>query len=355
MIGIVDYDFSTALRGLPPPSLVAMKISAYYRKKQKNEMCRLVEDLDTLGNYDLVYFISNKIIDEIPPEIFKLENVKFYGAHLPNEIPELIHHMIPDVKLYNEVVQRRLVNDKASTEKALAFLGSIYYQAHVEGKLIPVPPMSPRSRVFLYDKDILGQEDGWDILDKIIAKKPSTINCVEPLQCHSIKQFLKLREDYEKVSRKNKIILDYYVPYEHFDLYFSKYKLKLLGEITSTSDISVYIGKNYFDDNYTDRFYLCNIFYCLNLLCSYFSRNIGVTAEIYHSKFEIQNTYTEIYKVIRSWANTADKTKTLDDCFRTKKQKQIKEQILASNPSFQNFLPCSKNSLAQTRGIWRLI
>lgn len=332
-----------------------MKISSYYRRNHKGELCRLVEDLSSLTSYDLVYFVSNKIMEEIPPEIFKLSNVKFYGKYLPNEIPELIHHMIPDTKLYNETVQRRLVNDKASTEKALAFLDAIYYQAHVGDKIIPVPPMAAKSRVYLYDEDILGAEDGWEILDKIIAKKPSTIFCVEPLRCHSIKQFLKLREDYEKVSRQNKIILDYYVPYEHFDLYFGKYKLKLLGEITSASDISVYIGKNYFDEEYNEKFYLCNIFYCLNLLCSYFSRNIIVTTEIYHPPFEIQNTYTEIYKVIRSWANTSDKNKTLDDCFRTKKQKQIKEQILASNPVFQNFLPCSKNSLAQTRGIWRLI
>lgn len=63
-----------------------------------------------------------------------------------------------------------------------------------------------------------------------------------------------------KVARSNKIVLDYYVPYHDLDLYFGKYKLKLLGEITTNSDVCIYLGKNYGAQAYKETFYTKNLF-----------------------------------------------------------------------------------------------
>ena len=332
-----------------------MKLSSYYKRNEPKEHIRLLTDTVQMMNCDLVYFLSNKLLEEIPDEIFMTENIKFYGKYLPDDIPNLIHHMPPDVSIYNEVVQKRLTDDKVGTAKALSFLDSIYYQAFVNEQLIPVPPMAPKTRVYLYDKDILGNESCWKVFDSIIKKRPSTICCVETIQCHTISQFLYLREEYEKVSRANKIILDYYVPPHQFEKYFGKYKLKLLGEITTNSNISIYLGKNYGADSYTSTFYIRNIAYCINLLFSYYSRNIPIFSEIYYPPTKELNPYIEIYKAIRSWSNSDNKDLTFEQAFRTKKQKEILQTLIEKNPIFKGFLPYSKNMLIKTKGMWRVI
>lgn len=355
IIGIVDYDFLTSASKLPPPALMALKVSSYYKRYEKNENCFLIQNIKNIEKYDKVYFISNKILEEIPQEVLTAPNVLFYGEYLPDDIPELYHHMIPDITLYNETVQRLLTEERITTARALTFLSSSYYQAMVGDTYIPIPPIEPRSRIYIYDKDFLALPDCWDIFDRIIARKPTSIFFVEPLKCHTMKQFLHLRENYERVSRQNKIILDYFVPYDDFDLYFSKYKLKLLGEITSSSHILIYLGKNYVSDTYSEMFYIHNIFYCLNLLFSYYSRNIPIFAEIYYPPNQPLTIYTEIYKVIRAWVNSDEKDKVFGDFFRTKKQKEILAQLLEKNPTFEGFLIKSKNILKNTRGIWRII
>lgn len=356
MVGIVDYDFITdSHSGIPTPSLVAMKIAAYYKQYVPKEQCKILTDISQMMNCNELYFLSNQLIEDIPDEVFMYDDVKFYGKFLPDDIPELIHHQQPLVSIYNDIVQARLTENKIGTAKALAFLDAIYYQAKVNGKFIPVPAMAPKSKVFLYDKDLLANNDCWEILDKIITKRPSSIKFIEPIQCHTVSQFFYLREEYEKVSRANKIILDYFVPQSHFDKYFGKYKLKLLGEITKNSEISIYLGKNYNVDSYTSTFYVRNIAYCLNLLFSYYSRNIPVMAEIYYPPIKELNSYIEIYKVIRRWANSKDYDLTLEAAFRTKAQRQILENLLEKNPIFKGFLPFSKNKLIQTRGMWRVI
>ena len=77
MIAIVDYDFSSAKRGLPPPSLAAMKTSAYLKTEQ-DDMVYLITDISGLANYNEVYFFSDKPIEELPKEIFLLNNIYLY-------------------------------------------------------------------------------------------------------------------------------------------------------------------------------------------------------------------------------------------------------------------------------------
>lgn len=352
MIGIMDYDFLALKRGLAPPSIAALKTSAYLKTTQKDEV-HLMDSLDNAAAFKEIYFFSNKPIDDLPKEIFLLENIKIYGENL-EKVPKIIEHMTPDITLYNNFVQERVLNKIASPNRAVQFLDSIYYQAYgSEGERIPLPPSMPRKRFYIYDKDFLTKENCWEILDEIYERTPSGIYMVEPIQCHTVKQFFTLREDYEKVSRANKIILDYFVPLFQFDIYFSKYKLKLLGEITKTSDIYVYIGKNYGNNAYNEVFYIKNLFYCLNLIFSYWSRNIPIKAEVYYYENAL-NPYKDIYNCIRSWTNNDNLDLTLDDAFNTKKLIERKETFLKEHYIFQKFFGKSKNDLIHTRGIWNI-
>ena len=68
MIAIYDEEFATAKRGLPPPSLAAMKTSAYLKTEQ-DDLVILITDLTNAANYKEVYFFSDKPLEELPKEI----------------------------------------------------------------------------------------------------------------------------------------------------------------------------------------------------------------------------------------------------------------------------------------------
>lgn len=352
MIGIVDYDFSSAKKGLPPPSLAAMKTSAYLKMEQKDGVY-LVTDIDKLKNYNEIYFFSDKPVENIPKEIFLLENIHLYGKFLEN-IPQIIEHMTADISIYYDIIQDKLSKKIISTDKAIQFLDSIYYQAYgSNGERLPLPPSPKRKRFYLYDEDFLKNEKCWDIFKEIGERIPSGIYTVNPIQCHTLKQFFMLREEYEKVSRSNKIILDYFIPFHHFDVYFGKYKLKLLGEITKKSEVYIYLGKNYSARAYGQIFYLKNLFYCLNLIFSYWSRNIPIKAEMYIAEGAI-NPYKEIFTNLRLWTNSSNLEAKLSDYFVSKKSKENLNDFLKENLEFEIFFNKTKNDLINTRGVWRL-
>ena len=352
MIAILDYDVLSAKRGLPPPSLAAMKMSSYLKSTQKEQII-LLRSMDNIENYEKVYFFSDLILDKLPKEIFQYPNVELYGLHL-NEIPALAEHMIPDTTIYNDLVQERVNEKLLSTNRALQFLDSIYYKCYDQNnKKIALPPSERRKRFYIYDADFLSLENCWEILDNIIERAPSTILMTQPIQCHTLKQFFTLREDYEKVSRNNKIILDFFVPLHHLEVFFGKYKLRLLGEITKTADVCIYLGKNYSNNTYNETFYLRNIFYCMNMLYSYYSRNIPIKAEL-HIQLDVTNPYEDVYNAIRLWANSGDYNMTMAQSFGTKQLKERMAELIKHNPSFEPFFNKSKNDLIQTRGIWRI-
>lgn len=352
MIGIIDYELLIMKRGLPPPSLSAMKMSSYLKSTEKEHIV-LLQTLENIEHYDKVYFFSDSIIEKLPKEIFQYPNVEMYGLHL-NPIPLLAEHMLPDTTLYNNIVQERVVNKTTTTTRALQFLDSIYYKCYDQnGKRLPLPPSEKRKRFYIYDEDFLSLSDCWEIIEAITERNPSAIYMTQPIQCHTVKQFFTLREDYEKVSRNNKIFLDYFVPLHHLETYFGKYKLKLLGEITKASDVRIYLGKNYGNDIYSETFYIRNLFYCLNLVYSYYSRNIPIKADLYHP-YDVTNPYEDVYNAIRLWINTDDYDMTLAQSFGTKKLKERKAELISKNSAFNPFFDKSKNDLIQTRGIWRI-
>lgn len=352
MIGIVDYDFVFTEKGSNLPSLGAMKMASFLKKEQP----QLLLSLNQVPLCEKVYFFSEMSLDNFPLEIITAENLIAYGNAFSEEFPRLAHHMVPDTKLYRKYIQQEVAAEWMSVAKGLDILDSTYYLAKANDELLPIPAAPARKKFYLYDKDFLSYPDCWEIFDNIMKKRPSTIYSVEPLLCHTMKQFLFLREEYEKVSRSNKIILDYFVPLHQFDTYFSKYKLKLLGEITKDSNVCIYIGKPYGVQAFGEIFYIRNMVYSLNLLLSYYSRNIPIKVEIYEPPLGYQNPFEELYLGIREWANNKNWDTTLRASLtRIKKRKEQLNRLLEKHKIFNQFLDESKNSVKNKRGIWTIV
>ena len=130
--------------------------------------------------------------------------------------------------------------------------------------------------------------------------------------------------------------------------------MRINFEITKTAEVYVYLGKSYGAYAYYDSFYIKNIYYCLNLLFSYYSRNIPIKACTYIPTDGSLSNYLIIYKLIERWANNSNCDKTISDFARSKKEKEMLEKFVEKNPTMVQFMNRSKNSLKNTRGIWRI-
>ena len=115
----------------------------------------------------------------------------------------------------------------------------------------------------------------------------------------------------------------------------------------------MYLGKNYGNNTYSETFYIKNIFYCLNLIYSYYSRNIPIKAEIYYP-VDYTNPFEDVYTAIRLWVNSKDYDMTMAQSFGTKKLQERMQELINKNASFAPFFDKTKNDLIQTRGIWRI-
>ena len=87
MIGIIDYSFIKIKRGLPNPSLDAMKMAAYIKKELKQSV-HLITNLDLIPNYEIVHFFTNERLEDLPIEITSV--LYTIPILIPASIPKLI-------------------------------------------------------------------------------------------------------------------------------------------------------------------------------------------------------------------------------------------------------------------------
>lgn len=358
MMGIIDDNFLNwgKRQGLPSPNLDAMKWYVYLRKTYPEEDVRLVTSLNSIANYSKVYFLTDKPPEGLPKEIFLQANVEIYGPFFAPS-PKLVEHTIPSISLYRDFIEEKVAEERLSSKRALQFLDSIYYKIWgLGGEKLPLPPCETRKRFYLYDKDVLGRgEDSWAALLALTARKPTSLYFVSPIQCHSIKQFIRLRVDFDGIiSRSNAIILDYFVPLHQLDYYFDKYRLLLLGEITPNADVNIYLGKNYSNDTYCANFYIRNFTYCANLMFSYWAHNIPIKGTIYQDENSVgeANPCAMLYDALRRWAAAPSKEATLWDQL-TKKNKLDCEALAEKHPALRRFLKVTKNDLLNS-GEWNV-
>jgi len=113
MIAIIDADL-LGRKSQRFPNLALMKISSYL--KSKGNDVRLILNYDELKLYDVEHIYMSKVFEDtiIPDEIFMFDNITyggtgFYYDKAPFLISE-IEHSKPDYNLYNEFVEREILN-----------------------------------------------------------------------------------------------------------------------------------------------------------------------------------------------------------------------------------------------------
>lgn len=324
MIGLVDYDIqSSSSSSNLIPNVEIMKLATFYRN-ECNTFCRLINlNEQELEGYETIYFFSeaasNTII--IPEAFRRSSNIKYGGTGFTNNyIPfenSLIDYTIPRISIYKDFLKQKY-QEGIKTKVIERTLNDSYYRNYAGEYKLPVPPIYPNRRIFLFDKKFF-YEDWKETLQLLSERKPSSIVRIHPVVCTKLNDFFTLRS-FNKFARSNEIVLELNIPLEDVNYMLNKYKNLFLAEITTSSNIYLSLGNTF----KTSFQYYKDYIYKLNLLYSFWSKNIPIKIKYIYPNIGINDPLQHLSLLTETWANRATKVhKTLNDRLTIKDKKKI--------------------------------
>lgn len=357
MIGLLDYDWCVSTNtSVLVPNIEIMKLATYY-KIEKNEFCRLLtlEDQE-LSSYDKIYFFSELNNNpQIPEAFLRANNVVYGGTSFTNGIyipfeNEIIDYTIPKPFIYKEFLKQKY-NDGIKAKVIAHVLDDTYYRNYAGENKLPLPAVLPRKRFFLYDRDFFYKD--WEkTITKISERQPSSIIRLHPTFCSTLTQYFKLRE-YPKFSRDNQIILNFEPSLDDLPYLFKNYKNLFLADINFSSNVYLPLGGSL----KTNTQYFNDLIYKLNLLYSFWSKNIPLKIYFIEPKVGVNNPIKLLSQHIATWSNKRNKDISINDRLtKTKRDQKAQEEL----QFFFKFFPKEKNLFEQSfseitkRGFWRI-
>ena len=358
IIGLLDYDYlQSTSTSIIIPNLEIMKLATYY-KTEENQFCRLLtleeQELDT---YEKIYFFSEtgkKLL--VPEQFLRANNVIFGGSAFTNGkyIPfdnEIIDYTIPRIAVYKEFLKQKY-DEGIKTKTISHTLDDTYYRNYAGKNKLPIPPIIPKKRVYLFDRDFF-YPDWQYTIEKISYRKPSGIYRIHPIICNKLSQFFDVRAQ-SKIARSNEIILDLEVPTDEISYMIKHFKNQFLADIVLNSKVYIPLKSKWITK---DKYYK-ELIYTLNLLYSFWANNIPIRIYLVEPKIGVQNPLYELEKAISQWTaldqHKKKSDKTLID--RMGNKKILKDQytmITTAYPEADTLFKQSYNELVK-RGYWRI-
>ena len=359
MIGLLDYDWLQSKKtSVLIPNLEIMKLATYY-KIEENHFCRLLTlDEQELGSYDKIYFFSELAKQpQIPEHYLRANNVEYGGAAFTKKyIPfknEIIDYTIPKSFIYKEFLKQKY-NDGVKAKTISHVIDDTYYRMYAGENRLPIPPILPRKRVYLYDKDFF-YSDWEEILTLISEKNPCGIFRLHPVRCHTLTEYFKIRK-FKKFSRANEVILDINVPLDDLNYMFNHYKNLFLADITKTSNVFLPLGGT----QKTQAQYFRDFIYKMNLLYSFWSYGILIKLKFEEPELGSKNPIQKISELAETLADiSVDKRRDVSLNQRIDYRKKDttladeRDLLLKFYPSAKELFNQSFNDLKQ-RGRWRI-
>lgn len=359
MIGLVDFDLqkSDNIR-TSIPNLQIMKLATYYRTEE-NIFCRLISLQETeLSAYEKIYFFSEaNRIPSVPEPFLNAKNVIYggpaftMGKYIPFQ-NEIIDYTIAKPYIYKDFLKKKY-EEGEKIKNINGVLDNSYYRMYANDKKLPIPPIIPKKRIYIYDLSIF-YSDWQDILTQIADHRPSGIFCIHPIKCKTITQYKQIR-NMPKFSRTNQIILDLNIPLNEVYYLLKEYKNMFLADICNSSSVSIPIGGNY----KTSTLYKKDLVYKLNLLYSFWSKGIMIKLNYQQPMIGYNDPLFNLSKKIEQWANGEGKNKkTINEAIARKGKKITLEQ--QQRNSLLEGIPSSSDLFDQTlpaiikRRFWKI-
>ena len=316
MIGLVDLSLQQSKSiYLCPPNIEIMKLATYY-KIEENRFCRLINlDETELTAYDKIYIFSEADGEpQIPEAFLRAPNVILGGTAFTNGRYIPFENSIIDFTLAKPTIYKAFLAEKVvaglQPKVVEGILDNSYYRMYAGNEKLPIPPILPNKRIFIYDRDFF--VDGWTkIIEQISDRKPSSIQPIHPIYCKTVSNFFKLRQ-YDRIAKTAEIILDFNIPLGDTPLLMNKYKNKFLADIKKTSNVFITLGGT-FDTAYQ---YQKDLIYKLNLLYVYWSNQIPIKIKYIPPAIGHQDPFAHLSRLIESWTTgETNKTKSITERF----------------------------------------
>ena len=312
---------------LCPPNLEIMKLATYYQTEE-NKFCRLINlDEKEFSGYEKIYIFSESKDYITVPDAFKRSpNIIYGGTAFTNNkyIPfenKLIDYTIARPRIYANFLKEKYVAGLPEIE-IKRLLENSYYRWHAGEETLPLPSINKRRRIYIYDMDFF--QEGWQkIIDKIIDRRPTSINFIHPAHYKRISDFLEVREN-ALIAKGNDAFLDLNIPLKETPILMKHYKNRLLAVICSNSKVYLPLGGSF---HYrTD--YLRDIIYKLNLLYVFWSCNIPLKIKYEEPSIGCYNPITDISKLIATWTQgeTCNYKSIIDRIPKDKKMTDVRPE-----------------------------
>lgn len=357
MIGLVDLQLQSWDKPqLCPPNLEIMKLATYYQQEE-NKFCRLINlDETELTGYEKIYVFSESDEYITVPEHFKrASNIIYGGTAFTNGIYVPFQNKVIDYTIARPRIYAGFLKDKyiaGLEEKEInRLLDNSYYRWHAGEETLPIPAIKKRHRIYIYDRDFF--QEGWrDVIDKILARGPSSINFIHPAHYKKISDFLDVRENC-LIARNNDAYLDLDIPLKETPILMKKYKGRLLANITPASQVYLSIGGSF----HYQSDYFKNLRYKLNLLLVFWSCNIPIKLKYEEPTLGCYDPIQDFSKFYAAWSRgDAKAEKNIFDRI-PKHTKNCPERdqltlLLEKFPSMDKVLRQTYSSV-QKGGLWK--
>ena len=360
MIGLVDLQLQSWDKPqLCPPNLEIMKLATYYQREE-NKFCRLINlDEQELGGYECIYVFSESSQYITVPEAFKrASNVVYGGTAFTNGVyipfkNKVIDYTLARPNIYSNFLKEKYLAGLKEIE-INHLLDNSYYRWHAGQEELPIPAITRRHRIYIYDKDFF--QEGWrNIINKIIERRPSSINFIHPAHYKKISDFLEVREN-TLIARGNDAYLDLDIPLKETSILMKYYKNRLLAVINPSAQVYLSLGGSF---RYQTE-YFKNFIYKLNLLYVFWSCNIPLKIKYEEPTLGCYNPISDLSKMVATWSqrDTCDAKSILDRIPKDKSLTDIRperEQVRAILDKF----PSSETLFRQTKetikkgGFWK--
>ena len=301
MIGLVDLQLqSWDKTQLCPPNLEIMKLATYYQNEE-NKFCRLIGlDETEFGGYEKVYIFSeSKDYTTVPEAFRRAPNVIYGGTAFTNGkyVPfenKLIDYTLARPRIYTQFLKEK--REAGLDDKEVGrLLDNSYYRWHAGEETLPLPSIQKRHRIYIYDNDFF--QDGWrELMDRIVARKPSSIHFIHPAHYTKISDFLTVREN-ALIARSNDAFLDLKIPLKETPILMKHYKNRMLAVINQNSQVYLSLGGSFHYQ--TD--YIKDIVYKLNLLYIFWSNGIPLKFKYEEAALGCYNPLLDLTKLIVTW------------------------------------------------------
>ena len=356
MIGLLDLDLQTSTSiFLCPPNLEIMKLATYYRYEE-NLFCNLISLSDTvLEGYETIYCFSEAYQPKIPDILKKQSNVIYGGTGFTNGVykpfeNEIIDYTLPKTWIYKNFLKQKY-DDGIKTKVINSILDSTYYRCYAGNNKLPMPPIYPRKKLYIYDTEFF--KEGWeDIIQQADDRKVSGIHFIHPIFCKTLTQYFKLRE-YTKVMRSNIIILDTNIPLIDVSYMLRKYKNYFLADITTSSNVFLPLGGTL----QTNLQYYNDLIYKLNLLYSFWAQGIPMKFKYIPPTIGVSTNIANLLTEITHWSQLKHMEHTINDKIIRKTFKSAAEEekaiLLKFHPEAKDLFTQSYADLSK-RGVWRI-